>query len=72
MSTTDLLANIKGLEIHSSRRTYLKNVLVRIDPKDARVEVVGKIDPVGWPTFASSDLYLAGSEQLRRIRNIVR
>ncbi|MGE5610753.1 MAG: hypothetical protein ACM359_15995 [Bacillota bacterium] len=51
--------------------TYLKNVLVRIDPKDASVQVVGKIDPVGWPTWVGRDLYLAGPEQLRRIRNIV-
>jgi len=51
--------------------TYLKDALVRIDPKDASVHVVGKIDPVGWPTFAGQDLYLSGSEQLRRIRNIL-
>ena len=52
--------------------TYLKDVLVRIDPKDASVHVVGKMDPVGWPTFAGNDGYFSGSEQLRRIRNIVR
>jgi len=50
--------------------TYLGNVLVRIDPRDARIHVVGKIDPVGSPTFVGKDLYLSGSEQLRRIRNI--
>ena len=50
--------------------TYLKNILVRIDPKDARVNVVGKIDPVGHVTFVGNDLYLSGPEQLRRIRNI--
>ena len=50
--------------------TYLKNVLVRIDPKDASVHVVGKIDPVGHPTFVGNDMYLSGPEQLRRIRNI--
>ena len=50
--------------------TYLKNVLVRIDPKDASVHVVGKIDPVGYSTFVGKDLYLSGSEQLRRIRRI--
>jgi len=48
--------------------TYLKDVLVRIDPKDATVHVVGKIDPVGYPTFVGKDLYLSGPEQLRRIR----
>ncbi len=51
--------------------SFLKDVLVRIDPKDASVYVVGKIDPVGWPTFVGRDLCLAGNEQLRRIRNIV-
>ena len=51
---------------------YLKDVLVRIDPKDASVHVVGKIDPVGWPTFVGNDVYFSGPEQLRRIRNIVR
>jgi outer membrane protein assembly factor BamB len=50
--------------------TYLKDVLVRIDPKDASVHVLGKIDPVGWPAFVGPDLYVSGSEQLRRIRNI--
>jgi len=52
--------------------TYLKNVLVRIDPKDATIHVVGKIDPPGWPTFVGRDIYLSGTEQLRRIRNAVR
>jgi hypothetical protein len=51
--------------------TYLKDVLIRIDPKDATVHVVGKIDQVGYPTFVGRDLYLSGPEQLRRIRNIV-
>jgi len=50
--------------------TYLKNVLVRIDPRDANVHVVGKIDPVGHPTFIGNDMYLSGPEQLRRIRKI--
>ena len=51
--------------------TYLKNVLVRIDSKTASIHVVGKIEPVGHPTFVGSDVYLSGPEQLRRIRNIV-
>jgi hypothetical protein len=51
--------------------TYLKNVLVRIDPKDVSVHVVGKVDPPGYPTFVGRDVYLSGSEQLRRIRNVV-
>ncbi len=51
--------------------TYLKNVLVRIDPKDVRVYVMGKIDPVGWPTFIGPDVCFSGPEQLRRIRHLV-
>jgi len=50
---------------------YLKDVLVRIDPKDVRVHVVGRITPVGYPTFVGRDIYLSGSEQLRRIRGVV-
>jgi hypothetical protein len=50
--------------------TFLKNVLLRIDPKDASVHVVGKIDPVGFPTFVGRDLYFSGPEQLRRIRGV--
>lgn len=51
--------------------TCLKNVLVRIDPKDASVHVVGRMDPPGRPTFVGRDMYFAGPEQLRRIRNVV-
>jgi hypothetical protein len=43
---------------------------VRIDPTDATVHVVGKIDPVGKLTFAGKDIYFSGPEQLRRIRNL--
>jgi len=49
--------------------TFLKNVLVRIDPKDGGVYVAGKVDPIGRPTFVGKDLYFSGPEQLRRIRN---
>lgn len=52
--------------------TWLKDVLVRIDPGDASVHVVGRVTPVGWPTFVGDDLYLSGSEPLRRIRGITR
>jgi hypothetical protein len=51
--------------------TCLRDVLVRIDPKDASVHVVGRIAPVGHPTFVGNDIYLSGSERLRRIRNVV-
>ncbi len=50
--------------------TYLKDVLVRIDPKDASVHVVGKMDPPGRPVFVGRDLYFSGLEELRRIRNV--
>jgi len=50
--------------------TYLKDILVRMDPKDASVQVVGKVTPVGWPTFVGEDLYLSGSEELRRIKSV--
>ena len=50
--------------------TWLKEVLVRIDPTDVSVRIVGKVDPVGWLTFVGRDLYLSGSEQLRRIRKV--
>jgi hypothetical protein len=35
------------------------------------VHIVGKINPVGWPTFVGNDIYLSGPEQLRRVRNII-
>lgn len=38
---------------------------------DVATGVVGKIDPVGSPTFVGNDFYFSGSEQLRRIRNHV-
>ena len=50
--------------------TRLKDVLVRIDPTDVSVRIVGKVDPVGWLTFVGRDMYLSGSEQLRRIRKV--
>ena len=50
--------------------TFLKDALVRIDPKDASVQVVGRIDVPGRPTFVGNDIYLAGTEHLRRIRSI--
>jgi hypothetical protein len=50
--------------------TFLKDALVRIDPKDAGVHVVGRIDAPGKPTFVGNDLYFTGTQHLRRIRNI--
>ena len=51
--------------------TWLRNVLVRIDPRDAGVHVVGKVEPLGMPTFVGRDVCLSGTEQLRRICNVV-
>jgi hypothetical protein len=50
--------------------TYLGNVLVRIRPGDARVEVLGRLSPPGRFCFVGSDLYLAGAESVRRLRGI--
>ncbi len=51
--------------------TYVGDMLVRIDPSDVRVAVVGKIAPPGRIAFADDDIYLAGTTELRRIREIV-
>jgi hypothetical protein len=47
------------------------SVLVRIDPRDAAVHVVGKTDAIGQFVFAGNDLYMAGTTNLRRLKNIV-
>jgi hypothetical protein len=44
--------------------------IVRIDPLDAKVTVLGKISPVGQMCFDGKDVYLTGTTQLRCIRNI--
>ncbi len=48
-----------------------RTALVRIDPRDANVQVLGRITPSGKMAFAGRDLYLSGTEQLRRLPNIV-
>ena len=50
--------------------TYLGNVLVRIHPENARVEVLGRLRRVGRMCFAGNDLYLAGDEPVRRVAGI--
>ena len=50
--------------------TWLKDRLVRVDPRDATVHVVGRLEEVGHLTFVGNDLYLSGPPQLRRIRNV--
>jgi len=49
----------------------IEDGLVRINPKDARVHVVSRIDAPGRPTFVGNDVYFTGTPQLRRIRNMV-
>lgn len=54
--------------------------LVRIDPKDGRIEVMGKVDRCGEMAFQGKDLYLSGgskyyangNEYLRRIKGVVK
>jgi len=43
-------------------------VLVRIDPADATVRVVGKVSPPGRIAFAGEYIYLSGTTALRRVR----
>jgi hypothetical protein len=58
---------------------YEDSRLVRIDPKDGAIQVVGWVGPAGRFTFQGRDLYLTGgskyhikdAEYLRRIRNVV-
>ena len=49
--------------------TFLGDVLVRIDPADGRVTPIGKVDSAQM-VFQGRDLYLAGQEQLRRIKDL--
>ena len=51
--------------------TFLGDVLVRIDPRDARVKIVGRVDRGGRLAFAGRDVYLGGTTALRRIRGVV-
>ena len=51
--------------------TYLGGALVRIDPRDTSVEPVGRIALGGRIAFSGSDIYLAGSERLRRVAGVV-
>ncbi len=50
--------------------TYLGNVLVRIRPEDANVDVLGRLERVGRMCFVGSDLYLAGDGPVRRLPGI--
>lgn len=49
---------------------YLGKVLVRIDPKDASVDPIGKLDQPGMMQFVGDDLYLTGTPAIRRIKAV--
>ena len=59
--------------------TFIDEVLVRIHPDDARIEVIGDLRFTNWHNprgpgriaFAGNDIYLAGYQELRRVRGIV-
>ena len=50
--------------------TFIAGRLVRIDPADASIAVLGRVDRGGRLAFAGGDVYLAGTTALRRIREI--
>jgi len=50
--------------------TYLGNVLVRIRPADAGVEPLGRLTTPGRFCFVGDDLYLTGTENIRRLKGI--
>jgi hypothetical protein len=52
--------------------TYLGNTLVRINPADARVDVLGKAYVLGTMCFADNDLYVTHTTRARRYTNIVK
>lgn len=51
--------------------TYLGNALVRIDPKDVHIDVLGKVYEFGTMCFVGNDLYVTGTTRMRRYTNIV-
>ena len=46
--------------------SFFGNILVRIDPRNARVEAVGRTSPAQI-AFAAGEVYIAGGDHLRRI-----
>ena len=51
---------------------YLGQVLVRIDPKDATIEPVGRLEQPGRMLFVGEDLYLTGTAAIRCIRAVAK
>ena len=54
-----------------NRRGGGNTAVVRIDPRDGYVHVLGQIPTSGKMAFVGRDLYLSGTEQLRCLREIV-
>ncbi len=46
-------------------------VIVRIDPRDATVHVMGSIKPLGELAFYGRDVYVTGAGEIRRLKDIV-
>lgn len=45
--------------------------LFRINPNDGMIEVIGRLDKGGPIAFSGSDVYLGGSESLRRVADVL-
>lgn len=52
--------------------TYLGKALVRIDPTTVTVEVLGKVNQPGVLAFAGNNVYLGGTESLRRLPGLLK
>ncbi|MFO7535277.1 MAG: hypothetical protein R6X19_06295 [Kiritimatiellia bacterium] len=52
--------------------TFLGSALVRIDPRNAQVDVVGKTASQGHIAFSGGDIYISGGERLERIKGAYR
>jgi len=51
--------------------TFIGNALVRINPEDAEIEVVGMARIGGSMAFSGRDLYLSGSVELRKVPDVI-
>ncbi len=51
--------------------TFIDNRLVRIDPKDAGIQVVGRVAKGGRLAFSGKDVYLGAGPTLRRITGLL-
>ncbi|MBN1669798.1 MAG: hypothetical protein JXR37_02115 [Kiritimatiellae bacterium] len=51
---------------------HTPDALVRINPEDGRVIPVGRVKKLGNFIFVGADMYLTGTDQLRRIRGVVK